>query len=121
MNIKNHYLLIFALLFVTIKWSISFYYFPEALDTKILHDSVDDAKYYYPLIKFLSQFNLSYSYDPEIDNLKIIPLPFWGIFFHSLFLKIFGFYSFIFLDFFCLFIVLLIFYHIFKMFFSKEL
>lgn len=121
MNIKKNYLLIFALLTVIVKWSISFYFFPESLDTKILHDSVNDAKYYYPLIKFLSELNLSYSYDPEINNLKIVPLPFWGIFFHSIFLKIFGFYSFIFLDFFCVFIILLIFFHIFKISFSKEL
>ena len=121
MNIKNHYLLIFALLTAIVKWSFSFYFFPESLDTKILHDGISDAKLYYPLIKFLSELNLSYSYDPEIHNLKAIPLPFWGIFFHSLFLKIFGFYSFVILDFLCVFIILLIFFHIFKISFTKEL
>ena len=121
MHIKNHYLLIFAILTVTIKWSFSFYFFPESLDVKILHDSVSDAKHYFPLIKFLSELNLNYSYDPEINSLKIVPLPFWGIFFHSLLLKIFGFYSFIILDFLCIFVFLLIFFHIFKISFSKEL
>ena len=85
MNIKNHYLLIFALLTAIVKWSLSFYFFPESLDTKIFHDGISDAKLYYPLIKFLSELNFNYSYDPEIYNLKSVPLPFWGIFFHSLF------------------------------------
>ena len=121
MKIKNYYLLTFALLVITIKWSISFYYFPESLDVKILHDSVADAKDYYPLIKFLSELNLNYSYDPEIDSLKVVPLPFWGILFHSLFIKIFNFYSFIILDFICVSFILFIFYYIFKIFLSKTL
>ena len=121
MSIKNYYLLIFSLLIVTVKWSSSFYFFPESIETKILHDSVGDAKYYYPLIKFLSELNLNYSFDPEITNLKIVPLPFWGIIFHSISLKFFGFYSFIFLDFLCVFIILLIFFHIFNISFNKEI
>ena len=106
MKINNYYLLIFAFIAVSVKWYVSFYLFSESLDTKIIHDSVSDAKYYYPLIKFLSEFNLNYSYDPEITNLRSVPLPFWGIFFHSIFLKIFGFYSFIILDFIFIFLIL---------------
>ena len=106
MNIKNHYLLLFSLIIVIVKWSSSFYFFPESIETKIIHDSVGDAKLYYPLIKFLSELNFNYSYDPEISTLKIIPLPFGGIFFHSILLKVFGFYSFIILDFLCVFIIL---------------
>jgi len=121
MNIKNHYLLLFSLIIVIVKWSSSFYFFPESIETKIIHDSVGDAKLYYPLIKFLSELNFNYSYDPEISTLKIIPLPFGGIFFHSILLKVFGFYSFIILDFLCVYIILLIFYHIFKTSFTKEL
>jgi len=121
MNIKNYHLLIFSLLIVIVKWSSSFYFFPESIETKILHDSVGDANYYYPMIKFLSELNLNYSFDPEITNLNVVPLPFWGIVFHSFFLKFFGFYSFIFLDFLCVFIILLIFFHIFNISFNKEL
>ena len=101
MTIKNYYLFFFSLFVVTVKWSLSFYFFPESLDTKIIHDSVTDAKLYYPLIKYLAEFKLSYSYDPEINNLKLVPLPFWGIFFHSVLLKFLSFYSFIVLDFLC--------------------
>ena len=57
MSIKNYYLVFFSLFVVTIKWSLSFYFFPESLDTKIIHDSINDAKYYYPLIKYLAEFN----------------------------------------------------------------
>ena len=121
MIIKNHFLWIFAFFTVFIKWYFSFYFFPENLDTKIFHDSISDAKYYYPFIKFLSELNLNYSYDPEINNLKIIPLPFWGIFFHSILLKIFGFFSFIILDFLCILIFLFIFFNIFKISFNKKL
>jgi len=121
MSIKNYYLVFFSLFVVTIKWSLSFYFFPESLDTKIIHDSINDAKYYYPLIKYLAEFNLNYSYDPEINNLKIVPLPFWGIFFHSILLKLLSFYSFIVLDFVCVLIILLIFFHIFKILFSDEI
>jgi len=121
MSIKNYYLVFFSLFVVTIKWSLSFYFFPESLDTKIIHDSINDAKYYYPLIKYLAEFNLNYSYDPEINNLKIVPLPFWGIFFHSILLKLLSFYSFIVLDFICVLIILLIFFHIFKILFSDEI
>jgi hypothetical protein len=120
MNIKNYYLVFFALFTVTFKWSLSFYFFPESLDTKIIHDSVTDAKYYYPLIKYLAEFKLNYSYDPEINNLKVVPLPFWGIFFHSILLKFLSFYSFIVLDFLCVLIILLIFFNIFKILFSSE-
>lgn len=121
MIIKNHFLWIFAFFTVFTKWYFSFYFFPENLDTKIFHDSISDAKYYYPFIKFLSELNLNYSYDPEINNLKIIPLPFWGIFFHSILLKIFGFFSFIILDFLCILFFLLIFFNIFKISFNKKL
>ena len=121
MTTKNYYLVFFSLFVVVIKWSLSFYFFPESLDTKIIHDSVSDAKYYYPLIKYLAEFQFSYSYDPEIGNLKVVPLPFWGIFFHSVLLKFLGFYSFIALDFLCVFIILLIFYYIFEILFSSEI
>ena len=121
MTVKNYYLVFFSLFVVTIKWTLSFYFFPESLDTKIIHDSVNDAKYYYPLIKYLAEFNLSYSYDPEINNLKVVPLPFWGIFFHSFLLKFLNLYSFIVLDFVCVLIILFIFFHIFKIIFSSEI
>jgi len=95
---KNFYLLFFLslLLFLT-KWITSFYFFDENLDVKIIFESVTDGKYYYPLIKYFAELNFNNSYDPFITNLKIIPLPITGIFFHSIFYKILGISLFIFI------------------------
>ena len=117
---ESYILLLFALFAVSVKWLSAFYFFPETLDTKILHESVGDAKLYYPLIKYLADFNLNYSFDPEINNLKIIPLPVWGIFFHTILFKIFGFSSFVLLDFICIFVVLVIFNKIYSFLFSNN-
>ena len=111
----------FAILTAFIKWSISFYFFPESLDTKILHESVADANLYYPLIKFLSDLNFSYSFDPEISELKTVPLPVWGIFFHAISFKIFGYLTFIIMDILCIFIVIAIFYKIYCFSFENRL
>ena len=115
---------IFFLFFVSIllfltKWIFSFSLFDEDLDVKIIFESVTDGKYYYPLIKYLAEFNFNNSYDPTIINLKIIPLPIAGIIFHSIFYKIFGVASFIIIELFCIFFFLLIFKKIFSYFFQK--
>ena len=68
----NFNILIFSFFIIFIKWFFSFYYFNEPLNLKIIFESVTDGKYYYPLIKYLSDFNLSESFDPEISNLKNI-------------------------------------------------
>ena len=107
------------LLFLT-KWIFSFSLFDEDLDVKIIFESVTDGKYYYPLIKYLAEFNFNNSYDPTIINLKIIPLPIAGIIFHSIFYKIFGVASFIIIELFCIFFFLLIFKKIFSYFFSEN-
>jgi len=116
---------IFFLFFVSIllfltKWIFSFSLFDEDLDVKIIFESVTDGKYYYPLIKYLAEFNFNNSYDPTIINLKIIPLPIAGIIFHSIFYKIFGVASFIIIELFCIFFFLLIFKKIFSYFFSEN-
>ena len=91
---KNFFILFLSFLLVISQWLISYYFYYESVDVKIIFESVTDGKYYYPLIKFLSSLNFNYSFDQEIDNLKIIPLPFGGIIWHSIFFKIIGFSSF---------------------------
>ena len=73
-----------------------FLFFQEEIDVKILFESVTDGKYYYPLIKYLSDLNFTSSFDPIIEDLKIIPIPISSLLLHAIFLKIFNFYSFIF-------------------------
>ena len=98
----NTILLISIFLF-SIKWILSFYFFKENLSVRIIFESVADGHYYYPLIKYLAFFEFNNSFDPYIDNLKIIPLPLSGIFIHSIFYKIFGYSAFIILEFFAIF------------------
>jgi hypothetical protein len=121
--LKNYQsnLLFFSFLVILIKWVTSYYYFNESLDVKIIFESVKDGKLYYPLIKFLSEFEFNKSFDPEINDLNIIPLPVTGILLHSFLLKFFGFSSFILADFICLFIFFYIFYKIFIQITSKNL
>ena len=116
----NSYLLIFSFLIILTKWSFSYFFFSENTDIKIIFESITDGKYYYPLIKYLSDFNFSHSFDPNINNLEVVPLPFGGIIWHSLFFKIIGFKSFILLEFLCLFLFLFIFSNLFNYIFNNQ-
>ena len=113
-------ILIISIFLFSIKWILSFYFFKENLSVKIIFESVSDGHYYYPLIKYLAFFEFNNSFDPNIDNLKVIPLPIAGIFIHSIFFKIFGFMAFIVMELFAIFIFLIIFYKIFSYFFSEN-
>ena len=110
----NSYILIFSFLIISVKWFFSYYYFDETLDIKIIFESVTDGKYYYPLIKYLSDFNMNQSFDPEISDLQGIPLPIGGILIHAILFKLINFWSFILIEFICLFAFIYIFTNIFK-------
>ena len=110
----NSNILVFSFLIISIKWFLSFYYFDETLDIKIIFESVTDGKYYYPLIKYLSDFNFNQSFDPEISNLQGIPLPIGGILIHAILFKLINFWSFILIEFICLFAFIYIFTNIFN-------
>tara|TARA_B100001123_G_C15343016_1_gene1035827 strand:+ start:2881 stop:4731 length:1851 start_codon:yes stop_codon:yes gene_type:complete len=119
--IRKYILLYISFLLITVKWIISYYFFPDPIDLRIIFDSVTDGKYYFPLIKYLSNLNLNISFDPEIENLNIIPIPFTSLVFHSLFFNILGFYSFIFLEFVALTILITLFYNINRFIFSRKI
>ena len=87
LNKNLNFLFIISILLFFSRWILSFYFFHESLDVKIIFESVTDGKYYFPLIKYFTELNFNNSYNPTISNLKIIPLPITGIFFH-LFLPI---------------------------------
>ena len=57
------------------KWFSSYYFYTESISTRIIFESVTDGKYYYPLIKYLVEFNFNNPFDPDINYLKIIPIP----------------------------------------------
>ena len=118
---KNTILILFSFLIILTKWIISYYFFKESLETKIIFESITDGKYYYTLIKFLSDLNLSYSFDPNVENLRIIQLPLGGIIWHAIFFKILGLKSFIILEFICLFVFLYIFTNLLNFIFNNNL
>ena len=118
---KNFFILFLSFLLVISQWLISYYFYYESVDVKIIFESVTDGKYYYPLIKFLSSLNFNYSFDQEIDNLKIIPLPFGGIIWHSIFFKIIGFSSFFIMEILSLFLFIFIFTNLINFIFRNNL
>ena len=118
---KNFFILFLSFLLVISQWLISYYFYYESVDVKIIFESVTDGKYYYPLIKFLSSLNFNYSFDQEIDNLKIIPLPFGGIIWHSMFFKVIGFSSFFIMEILSLFLFLFIFTNLINFIFRNNL
>ncbi len=121
MLLKKYNLTLSALIIVSIKWFFSYSYFSEDLSTKIIFEAVQDGAAFYPQIKYLSQMVFDQSFDPNINNLKNIPIPFSAIILHAVLFKFLGFYSFIVAEFICILIFLLIFYNIFIHFFSKNL
>ena len=120
---KNKYiytLLIISIFLFSVKWILSFYFFKESLSVRIIFESVADGYGYYPYAKYLAFFEFNNSFDPFISNLKTVPIPITGIFIHSIFLIIFGYVGFIIVEFFAIFIFLLLFYKIFSYFFSDD-
>ena len=108
---------IFVLAFLIFvgKWWVSFTFFPEEDNIlKIIHDSHSDSYMYFHYIKTLSDLSFNNIFHPEYsaNSLKLIPIG--SVFLHSFFYKIFGFFGFIFLELFSIFVFLIIFFLIFK-------
>ena len=113
-------LILISFIFFTIRWGSSFYFFNEDIITKILFESLSDGSFFYPLIKFLSNLDFSNSLNPLIVDLKTVPVPFGSIFLHTIFYKLLGITGLIIVDFFGIFLFLLIFFNIFKFFNTKN-
>ena len=114
-NKSTNIILIITTLLFSVKWVLSFYFFKESLAVKIIFESVADGHYFYPYIRYLAFFELDNSLDPYVKNLKLMPIPFASIIFHAIFLKIFGSFGIMIIEFFAIFIFLLIFYKIFSL------
>ncbi len=110
---------VIALFLISYKWIISFYSYSEDIDLRIINEVIDG--HYFPLIKSFSEFNLNPSYSNDISDLNIISFPILSLLINGLFYKIFGSYSYIILEFLCVFVFILIFKRIFYIFgFSKK-
>ena len=121
MFFKKFYIIYISFFLIFIKWFFSFYFFQEEIDVRIIFESVADGKYYFPLIKYLSDLNFNLSFDPSIKNLNIIPIPISSLFLHSIFFQLTNFYSFIILEFISLTIFIFLLYKINRFIFSKKI
>ena len=116
-NYKNRIVFkcsLIALFIVSFKWILSFYFYNDGLDVKIFFDTKSDGFYYYPFIKYFSNFSFNQSFDPEINSLKYISAPIHMVLFHTIFYKLFGFFSIAILQFIFLVIFFLLCSNIFK-------
>ena len=112
-------ILLISILLVSSKWIISYLFFDESIDLRIINDVADST--YFPLIKSFSELNFNPSYSENLHELKLISFPIFSLFINSIFFKLFGSYSFIILEYICVFLFILIFYFIFiKLNFSKN-
>ena len=98
------------------KWISSFYFFDEDLGLRIILESHSDGYFYFPYVKALSTLNFNNSFELNVNDLKNISLPLGSIFLHTIFFYSFGNLGFIILEFFCIFVFLIIFYLIFLKF-----
>ena len=97
---------IFCSIFIfLIKWHYPFSNFDESIDVKVIFESVSDGYYFYPHLKALTNFNLSYSFDPLIENLGTITFPVGALYLHAIFYLFIGSWSFVVLEFFFIFII----------------
>jgi hypothetical protein len=119
---KNNYILFFFTVIVFLqKWLISFYFFKESIEVKIISENVDDGWFFLPLIKQFSLLELNNSFSPYIKNLNNLPISFGSIAFHTLFFKIFSYSGLIIIEFFGILIFLIIFYKIFRQYLPRKI
>jgi len=103
-----------CILLFFIKW---FFFFHTKLEIDLLTKFIFEIKdwQYFTFIYNLSNFNFNPSYNPNLTELKFIPLPIYSILYHSISIKFFNIYGFIILEFF----VILLFFIILFSFFTK--
>ena len=98
------FLLISTVTVISLKWLISYLFFPsEPLLSKVIFDLEDHS--YFPLILNLSNFNFSPDYLVNYSPDKIIPFPIYSLIIHAAIYSIFNEYSFIIAEYFSFFLI----------------
>ena len=69
------FLLISLCLFLP-KWILSYYFYSETTSVKVIFESITDGFHYFPLVKYLAIFEFNNSFNPSIENLDNVMLPF---------------------------------------------
>ena len=98
-KISFYIFLLIATSLISLKWIFSYLYFDEDITLRIINDTSDTA--YYPIINTFSNLDFSPSYSNTIKDLDLISFPVVSLLINSVFLKIFGSYSFIILEIIC--------------------
>ena len=113
--INNKIFFIFILSFILFisKW-YHFIFIEKNIEIEFLFNFIADGKYWIPYIKFISELNLNYSYDPFIENLNILPIPLGSLFLYSILFRFINLYSLIVIELLAIFFFLLIFFKIIK-------
>lgn len=119
-NKINYTLFFFTLIIFLTKWLISYYFYKENIEIKIIFENVDDGWFFLPLIKQLSLLELNNSFSPYVKNLNNLPMSFGSIIFHTLFFKIFSYPGIIIIEFFAILLFLIIFYKMFRQYFCRK-
>ena len=117
MEVKNnnnfrYWIFFSALFFFIIRWYHPISNFDEKIDISIIFESVSDGFYYFAPFKAFANFDLNYSYDPNIENLNNVTGPIGALYLHLIFYSIFGTWSFVILELVYILIFLIIFYKI---------
>ena len=115
-----HKIFLISVIYFIPKWFLSFYFFDEDIVNRIIFEIDGDGSYYLPIVKYLSELNFVNSYDQQILELRIIPIPFGSIFVHSLIYTFIENYSIIITEFLAIFVFLFLFSKIVNFFLSKQ-
>jgi len=100
------------ILFVS-KW-YPFILSQKNLTIEFMFNYAGDGKYWIPYIKFLSELTLNNSFDPNTNNLKILPIPFGSLFIYSILFKFFNLQGLVLAELLAIFLFLSIFFKLFS-------
>ena len=110
----NLRLFIISFLLVLIKYFVSYYFdLSEDLFFKIFRLADSDFETYALIVENLSRFDLKTDWSLILESEKIIGFPFFSLLIHSIFFNFFGYPSFICLEVFFYFLIILLFFRIF--------
>ena len=88
MSKKNNFYIIINFFFI-FKWVFSYFLYNEDILTKIIFESklTVDGAYYFPFIKFISEFDLNNSFTSSVNNLRNLTIPYGTILIQSILLR----------------------------------
>ena len=95
--LNKNYIWLLPLSIILFKWILIFYFYKDFdFDTKIFANFNDLA--YFPFIVSLSDFNIAPAYSDYFKPTHLITFPLASTIVHSIFYKIFGLASYVFLE-----------------------